>query len=95
MRAARPGPFAHARPEPREGPAARSWGASSLALQAPGSRLRRGTPSPPLQPPLPASPASPPAARSAGPTMPKKKPMPIQLNPAPDGSSINGTSSAE
>uniref|UniRef100_A0ACB8E562 Uncharacterized protein n=1 Tax=Sphaerodactylus townsendi TaxID=933632 RepID=A0ACB8E562_9SAUR len=27
--------------------------------------------------------------------MPKKKPMPIQLNPAPDGSSINGTSSAD
>ncbi|XP_072838180.1 dual specificity mitogen-activated protein kinase kinase 1 isoform X2 [Pogona vitticeps] len=27
--------------------------------------------------------------------MPKKKPMPIQLNPAPDGSTINGTSAAE
>ncbi|XP_072470764.1 dual specificity mitogen-activated protein kinase kinase 1 isoform X2 [Notamacropus eugenii] len=27
--------------------------------------------------------------------MPKKKPMPIQLNPTPDGSTINGTSSAE
>uniref|UniRef100_A0A8I5QJP8 Dual specificity mitogen-activated protein kinase kinase 1 n=3 Tax=Boreoeutheria TaxID=1437010 RepID=A0A8I5QJP8_HUMAN len=27
--------------------------------------------------------------------MPKKKPTPIQLNPAPDGSAVNGTSSAE
>ncbi|KAK2539358.1 Map2k1 [Columba livia] len=27
--------------------------------------------------------------------MPKKKPGPIQLNPAPDGSTVNGTSSAE
>lgn len=27
--------------------------------------------------------------------MPKKKPGPIQLNPAPDGSAVNGTSSAE
>ncbi|XP_048723352.1 dual specificity mitogen-activated protein kinase kinase 1 isoform X2 [Lepidochelys kempii] len=27
--------------------------------------------------------------------MPKKKPMPIQLNPAPDSSTINGTSTAE
>ncbi|KAJ6662903.1 hypothetical protein lerEdw1_011107 [Lerista edwardsae] len=27
--------------------------------------------------------------------MPKKKPMPIQLTPTPDGSAINGTSSAE
>ncbi|XP_007606082.4 dual specificity mitogen-activated protein kinase kinase 1 [Cricetulus griseus] len=27
--------------------------------------------------------------------MPKKKPTPIQLNPTPDGSAVNGTSSAE
>ncbi|XP_049638761.1 dual specificity mitogen-activated protein kinase kinase 1 [Suncus etruscus] len=27
--------------------------------------------------------------------MPKKKPTPIQLNPAPDGSAVNGTSAAE
>ncbi|KAL8197419.1 UNVERIFIED_CONTAM: hypothetical protein K2H54_023809 [Gekko kuhli] len=27
--------------------------------------------------------------------MPKKKPMPIQLNPTPDGSAINGTSAAD
>nr|XP_023414152.1 dual specificity mitogen-activated protein kinase kinase 1 [Loxodonta africana] len=27
--------------------------------------------------------------------MPKKKPTPIQLNPAPDGSAVNGTTSAE
>lgn len=30
-----------------------------------------------------------------GSKMPKKKPTPIQLNPAPDGSAVNGTSSAE
>lgn len=35
------------------------------------------------------------ALRWPGGNMPKKKPGPIQLNPAPDGSAVNGTSSAE